>query len=79
MVEKEYVIERLSSILRYSVQFCEMYFQRIEKQHRLLGVELLQQQGRVSADKAVSMLNNYKRINHDQPALVRAARGEWGK
>jgi signal transduction histidine kinase len=64
--EQKYMTGKLASLLRHSVQFCEMYFQRVERQHRILGAELLQDRRQVSADKAINMLNNYKGINQDQ-------------
>ena len=66
VTEREYVIGKLSSILRYSTQYCETYFSRVEKQHRILGAELLHAHRQVSAGQAITMLNNYKGINHDQ-------------
>ena len=66
VTEREYVIGKLSSILRYSTQYCETYFSRVEKQHRILGAELLHTRRQVSVGQAITMLNNYKGINHDQ-------------
>lgn len=66
VTEQEYVVGKLSSILRYSTQYCETYFGRVEKQHRILAAELLHARRQVSAEQAVTMLNNYKGINHDQ-------------
>jgi signal transduction histidine kinase len=66
VTEQEYEIGKFSSLLRYAVQSCEMHFQYIEKQHRILGNELLQKHQRISADKAINMLNNYKEISRDQ-------------
>jgi signal transduction histidine kinase len=66
VAERKYVVGNLAAILRYSVQNCEMYFQRVENQHRILGIELLREHPRVSAEKAMTMLNNYKGINQDQ-------------
>lgn len=64
--EKVSTVRELSTPLRFAEKYCDGYFSRIEKQHRLLGLDLLQQHGVVDADKAVIMLNNYKGINHDQ-------------
>ncbi|WP_153111840.1 sensor histidine kinase [Propionivibrio limicola] len=66
VAEKESAIRELSTPLRFAAQYCEGYFKRIEKQHRILGLELLQQNGQVAPDKAIVILNNYKGINHDQ-------------
>ena len=66
VAEKESAIRELSSPLRFSAQYCESYFSRIEKQHRILALELLQQKEQVAPDKAIVILNNYKGINHDQ-------------
>ena len=65
-VEKVYAVRELSTPLRFAEKYCDGYFTRIERQHRILGLELLQQNGQVAADKAIVMLNNYKGINHDQ-------------
>lgn len=65
-VEKVYAARELSTPLRFAEKYCDGYFTRIERQHRILGLELLQQNGTVAAAKAIVMLNNYKGINHDQ-------------
>lgn len=66
LTERDYVIGKLSSILSFSSQSCETYFSRVEKQHRILGAELLRMRRQVSPGHAITMLNNYKGINHDQ-------------
>ena len=66
VAERESATRELSTPLRFAAKYCEGYFTRIEKQHRILALELFEQKGQVSADKAMKMLNNYKGINHDQ-------------
>ena len=66
VAERESATREISSPLRFAATYCEGYFTRIEKQHRILALELLEQKGQISADKAIKMLNNYKGINHDQ-------------
>lgn len=66
VAERESAIREISSPLRFAATYCEGYFTRIEKQHRILALELLEQKGQISAKKAMKMLNNYKGINHDQ-------------
>ena len=66
VAERESATREISSPLRFAATYCEGYFGRVEKQHRILALELLEQKGQVSAGKAMKMLNNYKGINHDQ-------------
>jgi len=66
VTERESATRELSAPLRFAAKYCEGYFTRIEKQHRILALELLEQAGQVGPDKAMKMLNNYKGINHDQ-------------
>ncbi len=77
IAEKDYRIRELSNTLKFAADFCEGYFKRIESVHRMLGVELLQADGQIDSSRAITMLNNYKGINHDQRRfMLYSASGE---
>ena len=77
IAEKDYRIRELSNNVKFAADFCEGYFKRIESVHRMLGVELLQSDGQIDGARAITMLNNYKGINHDQRRfMLHAANGE---
>ncbi|WP_170285889.1 histidine kinase [Propionivibrio limicola] len=76
-MEREHKVQELSGILRFGSEFCEIYLERIKATHRRFANEVLQIEGLVEADKALVMLNNYKRTNPDQLGFVLfSARGE---
>ena len=77
IAEKDYRIRELSNTVKFAADFCQGYFKRVESVHRMLGVELLKSEGIIDGSKAITMLNNYKGINHDQRRfMLYSANGE---
>ncbi len=75
--ENRHMAKELANNLRFGVDFCEGYFQRVGSVQRMFGHELLQETGQISSEKATLMLNNYKAINHDQRRFILlSAKGE---
>lgn len=70
MAEREHKVKELSSTLRFGSEFSEIYLERITATHRRLANDLLLVEGAIDHDKAIGMLNNYKKTNPDQLGFI---------
>ena len=64
--QKDHKIRELTSLLQFAGEFSEGYLVRVKAAQRKFGLELVQREGRVSAEQAIALLNLYKNMNPDQ-------------